>query len=61
MKIKVLGEVKVEFVSIREDFHLLEVYDSQQETVLFTRESTVMVSSNIFRDIMALYRVNTKM
>ena len=60
MKTRELGEVKVESVSIHEGFRLLEVYVSQQETVLSTRESTVMISSSIFLGIMDSCRVNVK-
>ena len=60
MKIRELGGVKVESVFIREDFRPLDVYDLQQVTAQFTKESTAMISLNIFHDIMALYKVSIK-
>ena len=60
MKIKELGEVKEESVFIQEGFRLWDACDSQQETALFTRESTAMISLNIFQDIMASCRVSIK-
>ena len=61
MKIRELGEVRVESVFIREDFRPQDVYDLRQVTAQFTKESTAMISLNIFQDIMASYKVSIKM
>ncbi len=53
MKIKELGVVKEESVFIREDFRLQDAYDLRQGTAQFTKESIVMISLNIYQDIMA--------
>ena len=60
MKIKELGVVKVESVFIHEDFRLQDAYDLRLETAQFTKESTAMISLNIFQDIMDLYKVSTR-
>ena len=61
MKIRELGVVKEESVFIREDFRPLDACDLRQETVQFTKELIVMISLNIFQDIMASYKVSIKM
>ena len=61
MKIKELGVVKVEYVFIREAFRPQDVYDLRQGTDQFIRESTAMISLNIYQDIMASYKVSIKM
>ena len=61
MKIRELGVVKVEYVFIREDFRQQDAYDLQLGTAQFTKESTAMISLNIFQDIMASYKVSIKM
>lgn len=61
MKIRALGGVKAEYVSIRGGSRLQDACDSQQGMDQFTKELIAMISSNIFRDIMVLCRVNTRM
>ena len=60
MKIKELGVVKVESVFIHEDFRLQDAYDLRLETAQFTKESTAMISLNIFQDIIASYKVSIR-
>ena len=60
MRIRALGGVKAEYVFIRGDSRMQDVYDSLQELAPYTKESTVMISLNIYQDIMASCRVNTK-
>ena len=60
MKTKEHGAVRAEFVFIPEDFHLPVFCVIRQELVPSTRELTAMISLNIFRDIMASCRVNTR-
>ena len=60
MKTREHGAVRGEYVFIPEDFHLQVFCVIQQEMVQYTKESTVMILLNIFQDIMALYRGNTK-
>ena len=38
-----------------------DVYDLQQGTAPFTKESTAMISINIFQDIMVSYKVSIRM
>ena len=61
MKIRELGVVKVEYVSIREDSRLLDVYDLRLGTAQFTKESTAMILLNIFHDIIVSYKASIKM
>ena len=56
----VLGVMKVESVFIREDFHPQDFYDLQQGTAQFIKESTAMISLNIFQDIMVSYKVSIR-
>ena len=61
MKIREHGVEKAEYVFIREDFRQQDAYDLQLGTAQFTKESTAMISLNIFQDIMASYKVSIKM
>ena len=60
MKTKEHGVVKAEYVFIPGDFPLSVFCVIRLEMVPFTRESTAMISLNIFRDIMASCRENTR-
>jgi len=60
MKIKELGVVKVGSVFIREGFRPQDAYDLRLGTALFTKESTAMISLNIFQDIMVSYKVSIR-
>ena len=52
--------MKEESVFIREDFRPQDAYDLRLGTAQFTKESTAMISLNIFQDIMALYKVSIR-
>lgn len=60
MKNRELGVVKVESVSIHEGFHPQDAYDLRQGTAQFIKESTAMISLNIFQDIIASYKVSIR-
>ena len=60
MKIRGLGVVKVGSVFIQEDSRPWDAYALRQGMGQFTRESIAMISLNIFQDIMASCRVNTR-
>ena len=60
MKIKEHGVVRVEYVFIPGDFPLSAFCVIRQEMVLSTSELTAMILLNIYHDIMASCRVNTK-
>ena len=60
MKTKEHGGVRAEYVFIPEDFHLSVSCVIRQEMVPSTKELTVMISLNIYQDIMDSYRVNIR-
>ena len=60
MKTKEHGVVRAEYVFIPGDFPLSVPCVIRQELVPSTRELTAMILLNIFRDIMASYKVNTR-
>ena len=61
MKTKEHGGVRAEYVFIPENFHLPVSCVIRQGLVPSIRELTAMISLNIFQDIMASCRVNTRM
>ena len=60
MKIRELGVVKDESVFTHEDFRPQDASDLRLGMAQFTKESTAMISLNIFHDIMASYKVSIK-
>ena len=60
MKIRELGVVKEESVFILEDFRPQDASDLRLGMAQFTKESTAMISLNIFQDIMASYKVSIR-
>jgi hypothetical protein len=60
MKTREHGAVRGEYVFILEDFHLPDFCVIRQEMVQYTKESTVMISLNIFLGIMVLCKGDTR-